>query len=145
MYIRTKIALLGAGFCISAAFGFYYFPLLRNRAIAQAQASAYPMTLDGTDVSTFGVKYDVRLAQGVISAGSNSFRAAGATVFSSADIGKDAIVYYRGSGPAKRLIKGNVWTGCIARVEAGSAITIGSWMGNSCVTGTSSLPQLTDE
>ncbi|HEV3113712.1 MAG TPA: hypothetical protein VGY99_24765 [Candidatus Binataceae bacterium] len=141
---KVRIALLVAGLCISAVFGFYNFFLLLNSTAAEAQASEYPATLDGTDVSAFGVRYDVKLAAGMISAGSNKFRATSATVFSSADVGKDIIVYSRGNGPMKRMTRGNVWTGCIGHVDTPAIIAIGSWVGNSCVPSTSSFPALTD-
>lgn len=144
MNTKITIALLGAGLCISAVFGFCRFSVLLNSKMAEAQASEYPVTLDGTNVSAFGVKYDVKSANGMISTGSNSFRAAGSTVFSSADVGKDVIIYYRGNGPTKRFMKGNVWTGCIGRVNSPSAIAIGSWVGNSCVPGAASLAASTD-
>src|SRR5260370_15303256 len=114
MYIKTKIALLIAGLCMSAVFVFYHFSLLRNSQIAEARASGYPIILDGTDVSAFGVRYDVKLAQGVINGGSNRFRTTGAAIFSSADLRKDVIVYYRGNGPTKRLVKGHLCTRSIA-------------------------------
>src|SRR5260370_33913662 len=144
MYIKTKIALLIAGLCMSAVFVSYHFSFLRNSQIAEARASGYPIILDGTDVSAFGVKYDVTLAQGMINGGSNRFRTTGAAIFSSADVRKDVIVYYRGYGPTKRFVKGNVWTGCIARVDTPTAMAIRNWAGNFFVPSTFPLPALKD-
>jgi len=99
--------------------------------------------LYGTDVSTYGVKYDVTSTNGTI-AGGSKFSARSNAAFAPADAGKDLIIYYRGNGPIKRFFRGNVWTGCISRVESPTVITFGSWAGSSCVQSGTNLPASAD-